>query len=84
MKGALTAITEESVEKTSKATTWLRVFLCSREILSANLLSSPAGWTKLIRGPFKRHVLPGGHFYFMERDNERSVIKLVSAALGVQ
>ncbi|XP_020601729.1 S-acyl fatty acid synthase thioesterase, medium chain-like [Orbicella faveolata] len=47
-------------------------------------LHNQDGWTELIQGPFKRHVLPGGHFYFMERDNERSVIKLVSAALGVQ
>ena len=47
-------------------------------------LSCPAAWTELIQGPFKRHVVPGGHFYFMERDNESSVIKLVSAALGVQ
>jgi len=39
-------------------------------------------WTELIHGPLKRHVLPGGHFYFMEGDNESSLTNLVSAALG--
>ncbi|KAJ7387096.1 hypothetical protein OS493_004060 [Desmophyllum pertusum] len=39
------------------------------------------GWTELIQGPFKRHILPGGHFYFMEGDNESSLPNLVSAAL---
>lgn len=41
----------------------------------------PSGWTELIQGPFKRHILPGGHFYFMEGDNESSLPNLVSAAL---
>ena len=76
-------ITLDESEKTSK-TTWLHISLYSKEKLSVNqALSCPAGWTELIQGPFKRHVLSGGHFYFMERDNERSVINLVSAALGV-
>jgi len=39
-------------------------------------------WAELIHGPFKRHVLPGGHFYFMEGDNESSLTNLVSLALG--
>ena len=43
------------------------------------------GWAELMHGPFKRHILPGGHFYFMERDNESnetSLINLISAAVG--
>ena len=40
------------------------------------------GWAELMHGPFKRHILPGGHFYFMEGDNETSLINLISAAVG--
>ncbi|KAM7443618.1 hypothetical protein ABFA07_007694 [Porites harrisoni] len=41
------------------------------------------GWAELMHGPFNRHILPGGHFYFMEGDNETSLINLISAAVGI-
>lgn len=39
-------------------------------------------WAELIRGPFKRHILPRGHFFSMEGENESSLTNAVSEALG--
>ncbi|XP_058959964.2 LOW QUALITY PROTEIN: S-acyl fatty acid synthase thioesterase, medium chain-like [Pocillopora verrucosa] len=39
------------------------------------------GWAELTSGSFKRHVLPGGHFYFMEGGNELSLTNHISDAL---
>ena len=41
------------------------------------------GWAELIRGPYQRHILPGGHFYLMENDNESTLLRMITEILGV-
>lgn len=46
-------------------------------------LHNQQGWAELTKGPYDRHTFVGGHFYFMENDNESAVLQLISQILGV-
>ncbi|XP_071958160.1 S-acyl fatty acid synthase thioesterase, medium chain-like [Antedon mediterranea] len=40
-----------------------------------------AGWAKITNGEFKSQTMPGGHFYFYNKENERQLLKYITEKL---
>lgn len=53
-------------------------FMGEHDTISKEMLLA---WPEHTSGHFRHHVLPGGHFYMKERDNEAQLVKLIQQDL---